>query len=364
MASIDRRPNGQWRARWREYPRGPQRSKHFARKADAEQYLVRVGHDILTGAYVDPTKSRTTVDEYFRVWEARQPWRAATRSAVHSTFAHHVLPKLGDRPLGSVRRGDVESWAAGLALAPSSAGLAVQHLGTMFESAVADGLLATNPARRARRPRVDSPPVVPFTADEVTALSGASPEWFRVAITLGTACGLRQAEATGLSVDRIDFLRRQLRVDRQLATLPSGAVVFAPPKTPRSYRTVPLADVALEALSAHVAEFGVGADGVILHRNGRPLNRPRFNDTWRVVRAGAGLLSARFHGTRHTFASMLLSAGVSVAAAAEYLGHTPTELLKTYAHMVPADHDRARSAIQQALAEAPAARALAEFAED
>jgi hypothetical protein len=33
MASIDKRPNGGYRARWREYPGGPQRTRHFARKA-------------------------------------------------------------------------------------------------------------------------------------------------------------------------------------------------------------------------------------------------------------------------------------------------------------------------------------------
>jgi hypothetical protein len=38
MASIDRRPNGQWRARWREYPGGPQRMKQFARKIDAQRH--------------------------------------------------------------------------------------------------------------------------------------------------------------------------------------------------------------------------------------------------------------------------------------------------------------------------------------
>ena len=56
--------------------------------------------------------------------------------------------------------------------------------------------------------------------------------------------------------------------------------------------------------------------------------------------------------TRHTFASVLLSGGVSVAAAADYLGHSPAELLKTYAHLVPADHERARSVVQAAFATA------------
>jgi len=34
--------------------------------------------------------------------------------------------------------------------------------------------------------------------------------------------------------------------------------------------------------------------------------------------------------------------------AAEYLGHSPAELLGTYAHPVPQDHDRARSIVQEA----------------
>jgi integrase len=363
MASIERRPDGRWRARWREYPAGPQRTKHFPRKLDAEKYLVRIQHDLLTGAYVDPAKGRTTVEDYYAVWEARQPWRAATRNAVRSSFRGHVVPAFGKRPLGSVRRGDIESWAAGLSLSASSAGLAVQHLGTMFESAVADGLIATNPVRRAKRPRVDVEPVVPFSSEQLTALSAASPGWFRVALTLGTACGLRQGEATGLTLDRIDFLRRQLTVDRQLVSPPSGPPVFAPPKTPRSYRSVPLADVAIEALSAHIDENGTGQHGVLLHRKGRPLTRPRFGEIWREIRTQAAMPAARFHDTRHTYASILLSGGVSVAAAADYLGHSPAELLKTYAHMVPADHDRARSVVQAAFAKA-AAGASARTAED
>jgi hypothetical protein len=39
-----------------------------------------------------------------------------------------------------------------------------------------------------------------------------------VALTLGLGAGVRQSEATGLTVDRVDFLRRQLTVDRQLVS--------------------------------------------------------------------------------------------------------------------------------------------------
>lgn len=153
MASVDKRPGGQWRARWREYPGGPQRPKSFGRKVDAEQHLVRVQHDLFTGAYVDPAKGRTTVEGFYRVWSGRQPWRASTRAAVATIFDGHVLPALGGRPLGTVRRGDLEAWAAGLPLASSTIRLAMQHVASMFAAAVGDGLLAANPADGVKRPR-------------------------------------------------------------------------------------------------------------------------------------------------------------------------------------------------------------------
>jgi site-specific recombinase XerD len=61
----------------------------------------------------------------------------------------------------------------------------------------------------------------------------------------------------------------------------------------------------------------------------------------------------KFHTARHTYASTLLSGGVSVAAAADYLGHSPAELLRTFAHLVPQDHDRARSVVEAAFIERP-----------
>ena len=84
--------------------------------------------------------------------------------------------------------------------------------------------------------------------------------------------------------------------------------------------------------------------------DGRPLRRTWLGDLWRQLCVWAGLPGAVFHNCRHTFASTLLSGGVSVAAAADYLGHWPAVLLRTYAHLLPADHDRARQVIQSAFA--------------
>lgn len=45
---------------------------------------------------------------------------------------------------------------------------------------------------------------------------------------------------------------------------------------------------------------------------------------------------------------------VGCLPAAEYLGHSPAVLLRTYAHLMPADHDRARSGVQAAFTRAAA----------
>jgi integrase len=176
-------------------------------------------------------------------------------------FTKQVLPTLGKRQLNSLRRGDLESWAGRLTISARFARQAAQYLSTMLEAAVGDGYLAVNPARGAKRPHVDESPVVPFTADEIVALRAAAPGWFVVALDLGLGAGLRQSEATGLTVDRVDWLRRSLTVDRQLVTVKSGGTILGPPKTSRSYRKVPLADAVVEALARHLEKYGPGENG-------------------------------------------------------------------------------------------------------
>lgn len=347
MPSIVRKSNG-WEARWRT-PDNQSRRKLLPRKIDAERWLTKVQHDVLLGVYVDPSGGKVTVAEWWETWSQRQLWRASSRASITSMFQRQVLPVLGKRPLNSLRRGDIDAFVAGLPVAQQYARQITQYLATMLEAAVIDGLLPANPARGARRPKVDRVPIVPFTPAEVDALRDEAPEWFRVALTLGVGAGLRQAEATGLALGRLDFLRRQLVVDRQLTRVRGGEATFGPPKSKRSYRTVPLADWVVEDLAQHIEQHGAGRLDLVLHGpDGSPVARDQFGRIWRSLRERAGLPAARFHDARHTFASVLLAGGVSVPAAADYLGHTPGELLRTYAHMIPGDHERARSAVQTA----------------
>ena len=352
--SVEKRPDGRWRARWRETPGGLQKSKHFDRKLDAERFLVKLHHDLLTGTYIDPRRAQTPFVEYVESWldRMRPTWRETTAATVENSLRRHVLPVLGKRQIAAIKRADIESWAAALDLGPSTVATVRQHLGQVLTAAVEDGLIARNPAAGAKMPRNETPRPEPVLSPVIAAITASLPSWARVAVPLGLGAGLRHGEATGLTVDRVQFLRRSLRVDRQLVTMKSAAPVLGPTKTSSSNRTIPLAQFVADAVSTHLIEHGEGQHGLILHLpDGQPLGRNRFGRLWRAAREQAGAEHVNFHDLRHTFASTLLSEGVSIRAVSEWMGHaSPTVTLNTYAHMMPVDDDRARLVLDAALA--------------
>jgi integrase len=350
MASIDKRPDGRYRARWREYPGGPQKTKSFARQIDAKNFLTEIEHSRLRGTYVDPAAGRITVAQYATAWvdRRRASWRPRSLERFEGELARWILPAFGTWPIASVKRAHIEQWAAGLPLAPSSSQGVVKTLRTMLSAAVDDEILPRNPAAGARLPALEQAPVVPLTSDQVRALINAAPVDLRAAFVLAAGTGLRQGEAMSVTVDRVDFLRRELRVDRQLATPPNGPAHFVPPKSRRSYRTIALSTVVVDALAAHLATYCPGRDGLLFHHGGEPIRRQRLGDVMRST-AKAAEVDASWHDFRHAHASVLLSAGISPALVADRLGHSLIELLRTYAHVIRSDEDRVRAIVDAGL---------------
>jgi len=58
MASIAKRPNNKWRARYRDDD-GKEHSRHFPRKVDAQKWLDQVTASVVRGDYVDPRDGRS-----------------------------------------------------------------------------------------------------------------------------------------------------------------------------------------------------------------------------------------------------------------------------------------------------------------
>ncbi len=351
MASVDKRPDGRYRARWREYPNGPQKSKTFARKREAEVFLADLQHRLLAGTYTPPEAGRITLAAYAEEWLRRRHWAVSTAEGVERMLRLHILPELGRWPLAGLRRSHIEEWAAGLPLAPSSVRTLHRTLASLLGAAVEDERIPRNPASGARLPKVEDRQVVPMSAEEVPALTTSMVEHVRAAVVVAAGTGLRQGELFGLTVDRVDFLRRELRVDRQLWSPITGQPTFVAPKSKASRRTIALSPVVIDALAAHLAAFGPGDGGVIFHTmRGTPVSRVLGGDYIRAAVKRAGLSRITWHSLRHYHASTLLSAGVSPALVAERLGHDIQTLMRTYAHVVRSDDERVRAIVDEHLA--------------
>ena len=74
MASIKKRDNGKWRARYRD-SNGREHARHFERKVDAQRWLDEVTASVVTGQYVDPKAGRVTFRDYAEQWRAIQAHR-------------------------------------------------------------------------------------------------------------------------------------------------------------------------------------------------------------------------------------------------------------------------------------------------
>lgn len=194
--------------------------------------------------------------------------------------------------------------------------------------------------------------MVPLTTDEVGRVRDAMPERLRALVTFAAGTGLRQGEALGVTVDRLDFLRRVVTVDRQLVTVTGVRPVFGPPKTTASVRTVPLPQVVVDAMAAHLAAYPVEDGGLVFTLDGsQPISRQSFGHLWRPVARSAGLPTGTgLHALRHYYASLLIRHGESVKVVQARLGHAnAAETLDTYSHLWPDSDDRTREAIDAVL---------------
>jgi integrase len=351
MASIARRPDGTYRPRFRDAS-GKEHARHFKRKVDAQRWLDEMTAAMVTGQYVDPAAGRMTFREYAERWRATQVHRPTTAAHVETMLRRHVYPTLGDKRLGSVLPSDIQSLVKQLSLdlAPATVGVVHRILAGIFKAAVRDRRVVASPCEGTKLPKVHRQPIEPTTLEAVEALTEAMPERYRALITLAAGTGLRQGEIFGLTVDRVDFLRRQLSVDRQLVTMPGRVPYLAPPKTQASVRVVPMPQVVVDALAVHLATWP--ADGFLFTTElGDPIRRTAFSErVWHPALKRAGLSGVTMHGLRHFYASLLIRHGESVKTVQARLGHaSAAETLDTYSHLWPDSDDRTRAAVDSVL---------------
>lgn len=126
---------------------------------------------------------------------------------------------------------------------------------------------------------------------------------------------------------------------------------FGPPKTRASNRTIPLPQVVVDTLAAHLAAFPAEPDGLMFTLGGKPITRQAFGHKWRPAIKASGLPHGTgLHALRHYYASLLIRHGESVKTVQARLGHaSAVETLDTYSYLWPDSDDRTREAIDSVL---------------
>ena len=221
------------------------------------------------------------------------------------------------------------------------------HLKQVLNAAVDDRMIPSNPAKKLRLPRHVPVEMVIPTVEEVDAIRNNIDERFRALVVVGLGLGLRQGEVFGLSIDRVDFLRREVKIDRQLKRQERGTILGTL-KTDNSYRTIPLPDLVGDELALHLERFpNDDPDGLLFvaSQGGRLRADSWGRRTWKPAVLAAGRPELGFHSLRHFYASALIRDGQSAAAVSRRLGNTAAMVNETYSHLWPDEDDRTRSTI-------------------
>jgi integrase len=362
MASVEKRiRNGKvtWLARWRD-PDGRSRKRSFPRRVDADRFMTKIAADLLHGDYVDPNDP-TTVKEYAESWRLAQVHRATTQAHVETNLRRHVYPYFGNRRLASIRPSEVQAWVSRLngQLSPSTVQVIHGILAAIYKAAIRDRRVSNSPCESSKLPRKQPREIVPLETATIDAIRAAIPQRYRALVTLAAGTGMRQGECFGITVDRIDFLRRTVRVDRQLVLLPRKPAFLAPPKTSASHRTIPLPQIVISALSEHIRLYPIThPDGLVFtDDDGEALRRTAFSrGIWRptIRKVPTAPATTGMHDLRHYYASLLIRHGESVKTVQRRLGHaTAAETLDTYSHLWPDSDDRTREAVDAVLGTVP-----------
>lgn len=150
-------------------------------------------------------------------------------------------------------------------------------------------------------------------------------------IRLGLHTGCRRGELLGLEWSRVDRSRRLLRLEAEHT------------KAGRR-RVVPLNDEAMAALDGQrewLRRRGIVSPWVFGLAPDRRITT--FQKGFKAACRRAGIEDFRIHDMRHTFASWLVMAGVSLYVVKDLLGHSSITVTERYAHLSP---DQGRSAVQ------------------
>lgn len=201
--------------------------------------------------------------------------------------------------------------------------------------AVDEGLLDRDPTRKAIiKGKVPSPKKIKYINQfelhsllvQLDLKSKITWEWF---IMLVAKTGLRFSEALALTPQDFDFAHQSISVSKTWDYKGDGG--FLPTKNRSSIRKVPIDWQTVIQFSELIKNLPNGEPIFIKEK----VYNSTVNDILMRYCKKAKIPVISIHGLRHTHASLLLFAGVSIASVARRLGHSSMNTTqKTYLHII------------------------------
>ncbi|MBF0169326.1 MAG: tyrosine-type recombinase/integrase [Alphaproteobacteria bacterium] len=233
-----------------------------------------------------------------------------------------ILPRIGRLKVKNVSQRDLEPLILDMQATPYQANRLRALLSKMFSLAENWKWCVGNPAKKL--PKFQEQKRDRWLKDEelkhlFEALDRHEGDASAMAVRMLILTGARKNEVLSSTWDQYDF-------ERCVWTKPSAHT-----KQKRTEH-VPLSEVALDLLKAWKDQNGEASPYLFPNRHtGQPLTD--IKKFWSSVCEEAGLSEVRLHDLRHTYASHLVSSGLSLAIVGRLLGHTQAQTTQRYAHL-------------------------------
>lgn len=345
----------------------------WASKTAAKAAMRQMQADALRGDSLVPRGGEITLDSWLDAWWPSYVVSLKPSSA-HSEggrVKNHIRPLLGHLQLDDLCTDPlvVQRWISQLLAGERDPAdrtkwrrkpLAVKSvrnchglLHKILQSAVMQKLVRANPCSLTSLPKRVHREMRFLTDPEIERLVRHTPEHWRPLVLLLVATGLRWGEAVGLRVKCVDLLATpapRLMVLETLQELSgTGEIVFGPPKSEKSRRTVTFT----RGVAAGLTGLVVGKEReelVFLTALGRPVRTRNFRRIWLGIIKAAGLPGLRIHDLRHTHAATLISAGSPLTAVQRRLGHSSIAVTSDlYGHLRQEAHDGVLAIVEASL---------------
>lgn len=323
----------------------------------AEQHRAAILHAITNGSFdyaaTFPDSSRArmfarqpgdvkTVDSYLETWLAsqRKHLKASTFNGYRKIVEHQLIPWFGEKMLSDIKRKDVREKLDAIDAGNKTLANIQSVLRKALDDAVEAEIVDINPLagwRYARKESLkDADDVDPFTIEEQKLILANLDGQGQNLIQFAFWTGLRTSELVALDWGDIDWVRGEVRVSRALTQSADTAEVT---KTSAGKRDVKLLGPARGALEAQKAfTLLQGAEVFQNPRTGKRWegDQPIRKTLWTRALLKAGVRYRRPYQTRHTYASMMLSAREHPMWVAGQMGHADTTMImRRYGRWMP-----------------------------